>query len=227
MAKIQGSRPDPDEEPKDDDAEDENDGDTSTGAGDDGDENDAGSDEGDEGNEGGKGKGERMFTQAEVDDLIARRLRREKRKAKGKPKAEPKADDDDGDDNKGKGEDASARIDERLVKAEARQVARDLKVRPDRIKAVLRQADLSGLDPDDTDDIEDAIAEVLEDFPEWKAEPAKDVRPKVRSSSRDDTKDGKTKRSFTRAEIAAMSDAEYDKNRDAIMAALAAGNVKG
>lgn len=118
----------------------------------------------------GKGEGEeKRFTQAEVDEMIQKRLRRERRKG-GQEKA--KGDDDKAkgkdDDDASKGVDVEERINVRLRNAEARSVARDLKVKPDRIRSVIRLADLDGIDPDDTDAIEDAIEEVLEDHPEFK-----------------------------------------------------------
>lgn len=179
-----------------------------------------------------KGKGERKFTQAQVDEMIKKRLNRDRRKRKqGDRKDRQKGRDDDGDDDeddKGRksDDDVEARIEARLLKAEARNVARDLKVKPGRINAVLRLADLEGIDSDDEDAIRDALEEVLEETPEFRQGDEPDVRPKSKKSGRDDSTDKKGPRTWTRAEIAKLTPAEYEKHRDEIMEALEKGTVK-
>ncbi len=207
-----------DEKDSGEDSDQEDDTDADDG---DGDEQDTDGKDGD-----GDGKDEPKFTQAQVDEMIAKRLRRERRRA-GKGDAS-NGDGKDGKDDKNdkSADDREARIEARLLKSEARSVARDLKVKPDRIAAVLRLADFKGITADDTEDISDALEEVLELYPEFKQEPEQDARPKTRKSGRDDSGDPKGPREWTRAEIRKLSPEQYEKHRDEITDAMRKGAIK-
>lgn len=227
---------------KDDDAsggDDDTSGDDQTGDDADGDA------DGDDTDGGGDGDDDKItLTRAELDAKIERRLARERRRAS-------RQNDDSGKgDGKGKGDDTPPPKDEDPVAAIARrldamderdrqreearaterlndraaEIAKDSGVRPDRVRAAVRQAELDGLRANDTDDIADAIDDVLKMFPEWKAEKGKG---RARTSTRDDTSNnGSGPKQWTDKEIAKLSDKEYDKHAEEIEKALAEGRVK-
>lgn len=206
-----------------------------------------GTDDAGDGQDKGKGDDEPRFTQKQLDDAIRKRLGREKRKSSnGKARPFDQDDDDDDDDPKSKAQaERVSKLEERLLKASAKDIAIDeLDVDRKKVRAVLRMADLKGLGPDDEDEIKDAIQEVLEDFPgmftkadEPKTDPPKDDGKKdegkkdgkPKQSTRDDSTDDKGTKQWTRAEIADLASknpAEYEKQRDAIHKALSLGQVK-
>lgn len=118
----------------------------------------------------------------------------------------------------------------RAVQAEAKGIARDLGARPDRLAAILKQADLSKAATDDGDvdeaAVKTAVEAVLKDYPEWKADTTK--KPSSTRSGGDLGAGGAgDKPSFTRKEIEDMSSEERVRRIDEINAALADGRVTG
>src|SRR5690606_24567870 len=146
--------------------------------------NDGGQDTGD-GGQGHAGTtptdGGKTFTQAELDAIIAKRLARERKAWEQQLEEERrKAAMTEAERLKAEKEEAERRAQEaqqqaaqRLVQAEAKVVAVELGVKPDRIPYVLRLADLSSVDVGDdgvvdAKELRDAIEAVLRDVPELK-----------------------------------------------------------
>ncbi len=194
------------------------------------------------------GKGEKTFSQADLDALVAKARREERRRLKakaenGRTKPFDQEKDDEDDDVKSLRRELSElraeREHDKLMDA-AREAAIDAGADPKRVKRFLRLADLDGVKSSDADAIEDAIAEALDENPEFK-DPAKskssddeedaekDEKPKrkrAERSARDDS-NGKGKRQWTRADIAkAVADGTYEKHRDEIHEAVRTGSVK-
>lgn len=169
--------------------------DTSTGGTDTGDDTGAGD------NGTGSDDGVLKLTQAQLDDIIDRRLARDRRARDRQPKDDPKPDTKD---KKGDGDDLQSlreelqqlrveRAHDLLIgKAEKIAVTPDVGAKPERARAVVQMADLNGLTAADTEDIQDAIAAVLDEYPEWrKGDDDDEERPRrrARRSTRDDTND--------------------------------------
>ncbi len=116
------------------------------------------------------------------------------------------------------------RANRRLVQADAKVTAVGEGANPARVDALLKLVDLSDVTVDDdgsvdTDAVAAAIKKGLEEFPEFKATGASGA-----GRSGGDFNGGATK-TWTREEITKLSDDEFDKNKDAIQAAMSAGNV--
>jgi len=125
--------------------------------------------------------GGKTFTQEELDAIIQRRLARERKQWEQQLEEErKKAAMTEAERLRAEKEEAERRAQEaqqqaaqRLVQAEAKVVAVELGVKPDRIPYVLRLADLSGVDVGDDGVVDakalrDAIEAVLRDVPELK-----------------------------------------------------------
>ena len=133
------------------------------------------------GNGGDLTPGGKTFTQEELDAIIQRRLARERKQWEQQLEEErKKAAMTEAERLRAEKEEAERRAQEaqqqaaqRLVQAEAKVVAVELGVKPDRIPYVLRLADLSGVDVGDDGVVDakalrDAIEAVLRDVPELK-----------------------------------------------------------
>lgn len=177
---------------------------------------------------------EKKFGQADLDRLISERLAAEKKKhdqaladerAKAGKTAEEKAELERAQAERDSKEKITA-AQTRAVQAEAKGIARDLGARPDRLAAILKQADLSKAATDDGDvdeaAVKTAVEAVLKDYPEWKADKTTTTR-----SGGDLGGHGGDKPTFTRKEIEDMSSEERVKRIDEINAALADGRVTG
>lgn len=147
-----------------------------------------GNDGGQEAGDGGQGQagdtptdGGRTFTQEDLDRLIQQRLQRERKKWEQQLEEErKKAAMTEAERLKAEKEEAERRAQEaqqqaarRLVQVEAKVVAMELGVKPDRIPYILRLADLSSVDMDDSGQVDAkalraAIEAVLKDVPELK-----------------------------------------------------------
>lgn len=125
--------------------------------------------------------GGKTFTQEELDRLIQQRLQRERKKWEQQLEEERKKAamteaerlKVEKEEAERKAREAQQQAAQRLVQAEAKVVALELGVKPDRIPYVLRLADLSGVDVGDDGVVDakalrDAIEAVLRDVPELK-----------------------------------------------------------
>jgi hypothetical protein len=127
------------------------------------------------------GDGGKTFTQAELDAIIAKRLARERKQWEQQLEEEKKkAAMTEAERLKAEKEEAEKRAqaaqqtaNQRLITAEAKIVAAELGVKPNRINHLLKLADLSGVEVDDKGNIDSkaiktALETILADFPELK-----------------------------------------------------------
>jgi hypothetical protein len=144
---------------------------------------------------GDKQEGERTFTAEEVNDLIEKRLAREKRRADDeKRKASMNATQRAQADKEEAERNAAERISDantRVIRSEAKLVALDAGVRPERAKAVLElaRAELSGVEVDEFGDpdasaIQAAVDAVIKEYPEFTSEGSKPSWGKAPDASR-------------------------------------------
>lgn len=174
------------------------------------------------------------FTQAEVDALIAKRLGRERANTEKFLKdAAERESLDESDRLKAEKADAEKAADEarREVLAErvslaAERAALAAKVNPERVDRFLRMVDLSDLDSltadgkVDADAIAKAVAATLEDVPEFGA-----GAPKPPGGG-DFSGSGGAPKQWTRADIAKLTPAEFDKHEAEIMEQMRSNAVK-
>ncbi len=131
---------------------------------------------------------EKKFTQTDIDNAVEKRIARERKKWErehpapadpapatpaGTPPTTPAATATPPKDDSAE---KIAKVNQRLVAAEAKTAAIAAGAKPDRADYVVRLADLSKVDVDeddgpDTDAIKKAIDKVLKDMPEFKATP--------------------------------------------------------
>lgn len=164
----------------------------------------------------------KTFTQEDVDRLVTDRLARERKKygdyedlkaeltklksvEEERQKAEmsateraeverTKALERAAEAEKAK-EDALSAANQRLIKAEFRDVARELKLRPDALKSALKLVDLSAVEVDDEGNVkglEDAVKALIEDNPYMVEQPKKEPKT-IGDPSGGDPKPEKTK----------------------------------
>lgn len=142
----------------------------------------------------GAGKEEKKFTQTDIDDAVEKRLARERKKWEREQQKQQQATQTAQQSASGTGDGTQqqaaqqtqqpkddsaekiAKVNRRLVAAEAKTAAIAAGAKPDRADYVVRLADLSKVDVDeddgpDTDAIKKAIDKVLKDMPEFKATP--------------------------------------------------------
>ena len=178
------------------------------------------------------------LTQKQLDDIVAKRLAEaEKKHAKALADLQATAGKSELEAAQIKAQQAEAAKTEvtktsasRIAATEAKLAAHLAGARPDRLDAILKQADLTDA-VSDTGDVDEtkvkaAIDAVLVAYPEWKGEiPA----PPPPGASGVPMGGGTptTPTSFTREQIAKMTPEEYSKNREAIHKAMAEGRVKG
>lgn len=115
-------------------------------------------------------KPEKTFTQAEVDELIQKRIAREIKKYEKKlnqPSQEQLSLEDENKNLK----DNIASLNKQILNYEAGKIAGTLNVKSDRLDAFLRLADLSQIELDSEGTYKDEIKEILEgvakEFPEF------------------------------------------------------------
>lgn len=180
---------------------------------------------------GDDGQGERRFTQAELDRVIANRLKRERAawdkaqadKAHADAMSETERLKADRDAAEKRAADREAAADRRLVAAEARLIAAGLNVRPDRVGALLRLVDLSGVDVTDGEPdagaIKSAVETAIKDFPEWRAGDGSTTTLGATNGARSNGGTMRITRSMLR------DPAFYAKNKDAIRHAAANGLI--
>lgn len=174
------------------------------------------------------------MSQADFDALISKKIGQAR---KGWDKeildaAETAALDEAGkarkerDDAQAAADQKSAGADQKLVTAEAKVVALDLQVNPKRVDALVRLAGLQAADlveggQVDTAEVKRALEKVLADYPEFKGATSAGAS----STDHNSNSGGSKKRSWTRAEIAAMTPAEFAEHEEQIMAAMKAGAI--
>lgn len=173
----------------------------------------------------------KTFTQADLDRIIADRLKTEKTRFEQQladlqataGKSELEAAQIKAQQAEEKVGTVTKESAARLAKTEAKLAAHLAGGKPDRLNAILSQADLTDAVSDtgevDEGKVKTAIAKVLEDFPEWKAD-------KVPGSSGSELNPGgESKPSFTRKQIQDMSQEERVRRVDEINEAAAAGRI--
>lgn len=183
------------------------------------------------GSSAGSGDG-KTFTQADVDRIVQERLAREKQRHEQELEAErQKAGMQETERLKLEKEqaekaaaDARAEAERAVIAAETKLAAVALNTRADRLDDVAAKVDVAGLElvdgKLDGDKVRAAVQAVLEQYPEWKQGPTQ------QGSSGGDQGSDSGPRSFTAAEVAAMTAEEYAKNRDEIMAAMRSGRLR-
>ena len=120
-------------------------------------------------------KEEKLFTQAELDAAIEKRLQREKKKAEkeaAKIAEEAKAKDDS-EEIKTLKELLKAK-DKRIIKHESEKVAKEIGIDDDFIEAALALADFSEIELDnngevDADELKEALKSVIDKYPKFLA----------------------------------------------------------
>lgn len=116
---------------------------------------------------------EKTFTQAEVDELIQKRIARELKKFDKKlaEAAKPTEEQVNLEDENKKLKDLLSSQNKQILNYEATKIAGTLNVKADRLEAFLRLADLSGVELDDKgtykDEIKEALESVAKDYPEF------------------------------------------------------------
>lgn len=181
---------------------------------------------------GGEGTGAKPMSQAEIDAIVEKRLGQAKKAwEKDAKTAADREKMDEVDRLKAEKEDSdkaaaavTERANQRLVQADAKVAAVSEGANPKRVDALLKLVDLSNVTVDDDGTVDStavaaAIKAGLEEFPEFKAGDGKGAG---RSGGNFNGGDGKT---WTRDEISKLSDDEFDKHKDEIQAAVAAGKV--
>lgn len=183
------------------------------------------------GDHGGTGDGPKL-SQAEVDAIVQKRLGEARKSWERDAKtAADRAQMDEAERLKAEKADAEAaaqtattKANERLVKADAKIAAQAAGANPKRIDALLRLVDLTDITVDDdgnvdTKALQAAITKGLDEYPEFKAGEGGKGGPSGGDFN------GDSSRTWTRDEISKLSDAEFDKHKDEIQAAVAAGKV--
>jgi hypothetical protein len=191
-----------------------------------------GGDAGADGKPAGDGKVE--MTQADLDALIEKRLGRAKSQWEKDAKTaadREKLDEverlkaENGDKDKAIEESKRDALAAR-VEVAAERAALAAGVKPDRSARFLRLVDLSDLDDltadgkPDTDAIKALVEKELAGVPEFKGTAAPP------GSSGGEHNGGGEKKTWTRSEIASLSEADFDKHEKDIRAAIAEGRVK-
>jgi hypothetical protein len=229
-----GNGSDDTDDDQDTDAADDTGGDTDSGSSGDGTPPDDADTTGDDNGDGAR------FTQADLDAAIDKRLARERRKhdrelEKARNAA---ASTDDGTGSAGgtggsttAADDRVTRAEQRVLRTEAKAAALAAGVPSAKVARFLKLVDL---DPDelidadgdpDEDAINDAVEAALADVPEFKATGDTGGKRGGKSGSDGMNGDG-AKKTWTRAEIDAMSPDDIDKHWDSIQAAMRAGAIR-
>lgn len=179
---------------------------------------------------GGQGEGPK-FTQADLDRIIGERVAAEQAKAKkaiedaqalaGKNETEKLTIERD--QAKQQATEAETKAAERIAKTEAKVAAIAAGANPERVAAIVRNADLSAAVKDGEPDeaaIKAAVEKVLTEYPEWKAKPGGPAQ-----SGGELNGGGSNKPTFTREQLSKMTPTEVAERADEINSALAEGRV--
>lgn len=113
---------------------------------------------------------EAKFTQAQVDELIAKRLSRETKKFEKKLlEAQTSASQENPSDEEKikKLEDDLASKDKEILNYKLAKIATELKVKPERIDAFLKLTDLGDIDVTDAEELKEALEKTSKDYPEF------------------------------------------------------------
>lgn len=180
------------------------------------------------------GEASKTFTQADLDRIVGERVAAEKAKHE---KALKDAQDLAGKNElekaqleKTKAEERATEITktaaQRIARTEAKVAALAAGAKPDRVEALIKQADLTGAisDDGDVDDakVKAAVEKALTAYPEWKAAPGTQ-----RSGGDLGGGGGGDKPTFTRKQIEDMAPEELARRIDEVNDALADGRVTG
>lgn len=195
--------------------------------------------QGQDGGQQGQDGGKVSFTaeqQAQIDALIADRVKRAEKQARqtaldeAKQQREREQMDElervkaEKADAEAKAVEASAAAQRALVAADAKVAAIAAGAAPEKVAHIMRLADLAGIElvdgAPDAAAVKAVIEKVKADVPELFGAAG------TRQSGGDFRTGDAGKRVFTSAEIRAMSPDEYAKNRDEIMAAMREGRVR-
>lgn len=176
-----------------------------------------------------------QFTQADLDRVIGERLAAEQAKWQKKiddaaalaGKSEAEKYQIERDQAKAEATETTQKAAQRIARTEAKGVARDLDARPDRLDAILKQADLSKAVKDDGEvdeaAVKAAVEKVLADYPEWK----KTAGGPSASGGELNGGGGGGKPTFTRKQLEDMPPQEMADRIDEINEAFADGRVTG
>jgi hypothetical protein len=181
----------------------------------------------------GKGKPKGKFSQDDMEKAISKRLTRERKKwEKDAEEAKKKAEMSESDKLKAEKEEAEKKATEAhghaaqmLIKADAKVAAINAGVAAKHVDKFLRLVDLSEVELNDKGDpdkaaIKAAIESELEDSPMFKAEEG------AAGASGGDFGGSAGKKKWTQAEVDKLSEAEYEKHREEIMAQGRTGTMK-
>lgn len=174
-----------------------------------------------------------LFSQADLDRIIGERVAAEKAKhdkaladaqaLAGKNETEKLTIERDQATQRA--QEATQKAAERVAKTEAKVAALAAGANPDRVAAIVRNADLAAAVKDgDVDEaaVKAAVEKVLTEYPEWKKAPGGP------SSSGGELNGGDSgKPTFTRKQLEEMPPEEMAKRIDEINAAIADGRVTG
>ncbi|SNR33015.1 capsid assembly scaffolding protein Gp46 family protein [Blastococcus mobilis] len=175
------------------------------------------------------------FTQADLDRVLKQRLADEQAKWQKKlddaqalaGKNETEKLTIERDQAQQRAAEATQKAAERVAKTEAKVAALAAGANPERVAAIVRNADLAAAVKDgDVDEaaVKAAVEKVLTEYPEWKA----GTQQSVPSSSGGDLNGGKdSKPTFTRKQLEEMPPDEMAKRIDEINEAIADGRVTG
>lgn len=173
---------------------------------------------------------EKSFTEAEVEATVEKRLKRERKAWEAQlDKEKKKASMDEAERSKTEKKEAEDRaegalkeLDSARIEYEAKFAAMSAGAKPERVAQIMRLADLAEVSVTDgipdAKGIETAIKTVKADLPEL-------FGSTTPPRSGGDMGGGSQTPTFTRAQVKAMGPAEYEKNREAIMAATKAGRI--
>jgi hypothetical protein len=180
------------------------------------------------------GQPEPKFSQADLDRIIGERLASERAAWQKKlddaaelaGKSETEKLQTQLEQANNRATETQQKAAQRVARTEAKIAAQSLDARPDRLDAILKQADLSKAVRDDgeVDDaaVRTAVEAVLKDYPEWK-------KSSTTSQSGGELNGGggNGKPTFTRKQLEDMPPEEMAARIDEINAAIADGRVTG
>lgn len=187
------------------------------------------------GQSGGQQQPEPKFSQADLDRIVGERIAAEKAKhdkaladaqaLAGKNETEKLTIERD--QATARAQEATQKAAERVAKTEAKVAAIAAGANPDRLAAIVRNADLSAAVKDGEVDeaaVKAAIDKVLTEYPEWKAKPG---GPTQSGGEMNGGGGDGGKPRFTRQQLEQMPPDEMAKRIDEINEAIADGRVTG
>lgn len=182
---------------------------------------------------------EPRFTQADLDRIVGERVAAERSKAQrqleeaqalaGRNETEKLTIERD--QAQQRAQEATVKAAERVARTEAKVAAIAAGANPKRVDAIVRNADLAKAVKDGEVDeaaVAAAVAKVLEEYPEWKADaPGSGSGGPAASGGELNGGGGSSKPTFTRQQLEEMPKAEMAARIDEINEAIADGRVTG